>query len=116
MRYTPGVAPEALCLLWRDRVFTGVTLLAGGAGCPDPGGGDSEALCASIRHLVHALAPETLIFPGRVPTERRVTTAAEEAETNPLLRKNTHCAELLLRRCREKGLAEAPHPEGEIHV
>ncbi|MGH7927970.1 MAG: MBL fold metallo-hydrolase, partial [Candidatus Binatia bacterium] len=41
--HTPGHTPDAMCLLFKDRIFTGDTLLIGGCGRTDLPGGNAEA-------------------------------------------------------------------------
>ena len=110
--HVPGHTPCSLALRWRDRVFTGDTLLPGALGCPAGPGGDAEALCASTRHVLLGLSEEILVFPGRLRSGRRVTTIAEERETNPDLAAGVPCAEALRRRC---GQAAAQESEAMTH-
>ena len=97
--HVPGHTPCSVAFLWRDRLFTGHTLLAGRLGCPAQSGGDAEALCANARRTLLGLADETLVFPGRRHRGRRVTTIAEERESNSDLAAGEACAEGLRRRC-----------------
>ena len=63
--HTPGHTPGSLSL-WApalDVVFTGDTLLKGGAGHTAEPGASLPALAASVRRLA-ALPPETTIYPG----------------------------------------------------
>jgi glyoxylase-like metal-dependent hydrolase (beta-lactamase superfamily II) len=82
---TPGHTPGSVSYLWRDRVFTGDTLLIGGCGGTDRMGEDPAALYDSITHRLFALPGETLVFPGHDRRGRTVSTIAEERERNPAI-------------------------------
>jgi glyoxylase-like metal-dependent hydrolase (beta-lactamase superfamily II) len=79
---TPGHTPGCLSYLWRDRVFTGDTLLIGSCGRADQAGEDPAALYDSIAHRLFVLPGETLVFPGHDRHGRTVSTIAEERERN----------------------------------
>ena len=49
--YTPGHTQDAMCLLFKDRIFTGDTLLIGGCGRTDLPGGNAEAQYESLAKL-----------------------------------------------------------------
>src|SRR5438045_3901272 len=55
---TPGHTPGSVSYLWRDRVFTGDTLLIGGCGRTDFQNGSAEALRAPGVHLLDGRTPE----------------------------------------------------------
>jgi len=80
---TPGHAPGDLSFLWRDRVFTGETLLIRDCGRIDRADGDAGALFDSITRRLLVLPGETLLFPGRETDHRSVSTIAEERDHNP---------------------------------
>jgi glyoxylase-like metal-dependent hydrolase (beta-lactamase superfamily II) len=82
---TPGHTPGCLSYLWRDRVFTGDTLLIGSCGRSDLIGEDPAALYDSISHRLFVLPGETLVFPGHDRHGRTVSTIAEERERNPAI-------------------------------
>ncbi|HXG52280.1 MAG TPA: MBL fold metallo-hydrolase [candidate division Zixibacteria bacterium] len=82
--YTPGHTPDAVCLLFRDRIFTGDTLLIGGCGRTDLPGGDAEQQFDSLRRL-EALADDVRVYPGHDYREA-VSTLGEEKRQNPRLR------------------------------
>jgi glyoxylase-like metal-dependent hydrolase (beta-lactamase superfamily II) len=82
---TPGHTPGCLSYLWRDRVFTGDTLLIGSCGRCDLIGEDPAALYDSISHRLFVLPGETLVFPGHDRHGRTVSTIAEERESNPAI-------------------------------
>jgi len=80
---TPGNTRCSLCYRWRDRLFTGDTLLIGSCGntsapCEDPG-----RLFDSATTRLFALSPETLIYPGLDANGRTVSTISEEKTSHP---------------------------------
>jgi glyoxylase-like metal-dependent hydrolase (beta-lactamase superfamily II) len=80
---TPGHTPGSTSFAWRDRVFTGDTLLIGGCGRTDFQGGDAGALYASITRKLFALPDETLVFPGHDYKGRTQSSIGEEKAGNP---------------------------------
>lgn len=80
---TPGHTRCSVSYLWRDRLFTGDTLLMGGCGDTALPGGDAGCLFDSVAERLFVLPPETLVFPGFDPAGRTVSTIAEEKATNP---------------------------------
>lgn len=83
--HTPGHTPGSMSYLWRDRVFTGDTLLIGGCGRADFQKGDAHVLYRSITQKLFTLPDETLVFPGHDYKDRRVSCIGEEKATNPRL-------------------------------
>jgi glyoxylase-like metal-dependent hydrolase (beta-lactamase superfamily II)/rhodanese-related sulfurtransferase len=79
---TPGHTPGSLSYLWRDRVFTGDTLLIGGCGRTDFQNGSAEALWTSITQKLFALDDQTLVYPGHDYKGRRVSSIGEEKRFN----------------------------------
>lgn len=77
----PGHSPGHLAYAADGVVFSGDVLFAGSVGRTDFPGSDWETLLASIRALLSACDPETLVCPGHGPT----TTLARELEHNPFL-------------------------------
>ena len=61
---TPGHTAGSTSFVWRDRVFTGDTLLIGGCGRTDFQNGDARELFRSITRRLFALPDATLVFPG----------------------------------------------------
>jgi glyoxylase-like metal-dependent hydrolase (beta-lactamase superfamily II)/rhodanese-related sulfurtransferase len=79
---TPGHTPGSVSYLWRDRVFTGDTLLIGGCGRTDFQNGSAEALWASITEKLFALDEQILVYPGHDYKGRRVSSIGEEKRFN----------------------------------
>src|SRR5579864_2331648 len=79
---TPGHTPGSTSYLWRDRVFTGDTLLIGGCGRTDFQNGSAEALWDSITRKLFALDDQTLVYPAHDYKGRRVSSIGEEKRFN----------------------------------
>ena len=79
--YTPGHTQDAMCLLFRDRIFTGDTLLIGGCGRTDLPGGDAESQYHSLLRL-KALGDDIRVYPGHDYREA-VSTLGDERQKNP---------------------------------
>ena len=79
---TPGHTPGSTSYLWRDRVFTGDTLLIGGCGRTDFQNGSAGALWESITGKLFALDDQTLVYPGHDYKGRRVSSIGEEKRFN----------------------------------
>jgi glyoxylase-like metal-dependent hydrolase (beta-lactamase superfamily II)/rhodanese-related sulfurtransferase len=90
--HTPGHTRDSMCLLACDRVFTGDTLLIGGAGRTDLPTGDPEALYDSLFGAVLTLPPETRVYPAHDYKGRSHSTIGTEIETNPRLRNRDRAA------------------------
>ena len=82
---TPGHTPGSLSYLWRDRVFTGDTLLIGGCGRADFQGGDAGTLYDSITGRLFTLGDDVAVFPGHDYRGRRSSTVGAEKAGNPRL-------------------------------
>lgn len=78
--YTPGHTLDAMCLLFKDRVFTGDTLLIGGCGRTDLPGGSAESQYQSLMKL-KALADDIRLYPGHDYREA-VSTIGDEKQKN----------------------------------
>lgn len=89
---TPGHTAGSICFLWRDRVFTGDTLLINGCGRTDFQGGDASALYESITQSLFTLPDETLVYPGHDYNGRYVSNIAQEKTLNPRLANKTKAA------------------------
>ena len=82
---TPGHTRGSISFLWRDRLFTGDSLLIGGCGRTDFQGGDAGALYDSITRRLFTLPDETLVYPGHDYQQRWVSSIMQERTTNPRL-------------------------------
>jgi glyoxylase-like metal-dependent hydrolase (beta-lactamase superfamily II) len=80
---TPGHTQDSMCLLFRDRIFTGDTLLIGGCGRTDLPGGNAEKQYESLRKL-EALGDQTRVYPGHDYREA-VSILGDEKRQNPRL-------------------------------
>ena len=78
--HTPGHTQDAMCLLFKDRIFTGDTLLIGGCGRTDLPGGDAEAQYRSLLKL-KALDDDIRVYPGHDYREA-VSSLADEKQKN----------------------------------
>ena len=79
---TPGHTPGSVSYLWRDRLFTGDTLLIGGCGRTDFQNGSAEALWDSITEKLFKLDEQILVYPGHDYKGRRVSSIGEEKRFN----------------------------------
>jgi len=82
---TPGHTKGSISFLWRDRVFTGDSLLIGGCGRTDFQGGDAGAQYDSITQHLFSLPDDTLVYPGHDYQQRWVSNIKQERTTNPRL-------------------------------
>jgi len=78
--HTPGHTQDATCLLFKDRIFTGDTLLIGGCGRTDLQGGDAEAQYKSLLKL-KALPDNIRVYPGHDYREA-VSSLGDEKQKN----------------------------------
>ena len=83
--HTPGHTRDSMCLVTEDRLFTGDTLLIGGAGRTDLPTGDAHALYDSLFQRVLKLDPKLRIHPAHDYNNRGPSTLGEEIATNPRL-------------------------------
>ena len=77
----PGHSPAHLAYYTDGALFSGDVLFAGSVGRTDIPGADRETLLTSIRSLVDAYPPETIVYPGHGPA----TTLGAELDRNPFL-------------------------------
>ena len=77
----PGHSPAHLAYHSDGHLFSGDVLFQGSVGRTDFPGSDWNTLLASIRTLVDALPPETVVYPGHGP----ITTLGDELARNPFL-------------------------------
>ena len=82
---TPGHTSGSISYCWRDRLFTGDSLLIGGCGRTDFQGGDAGAQYDCITQRLFTLADETLVYPGHDYQQRWVSSIMQERTTNPRL-------------------------------
>jgi len=78
--HTPGHTQDATCLLFKDRIFTGDTLLIGGCGRTDLPGGDAESQYQSLLKL-KALPDDIRVYPGHDYREA-VSSMGDEKQKN----------------------------------
>ncbi len=86
---TPGHTAGSVSFLWKDRLFTGDSLMINGCGRTDFQSGDAGQLYECISTRLFTLPDETLIFPGHDYNGRRVSSIAQEKLTNPRLASKT---------------------------
>jgi hydroxyacylglutathione hydrolase len=79
--HVPGHSPGHLAYALDGHLLSGDVLFAGSVGRVDLPGGDWQTLLTSIRSLVGALPPETVVHPGHGPE----TTLGAELARNPFL-------------------------------
>jgi len=77
----PGHSPAHVAYHAEGSLFSGDVLFAGSVGRTDLPGADWDTLVSSIRGLVDAYPPETVVYPGHGPT----TTLGAELAHNPFL-------------------------------
>jgi glyoxylase-like metal-dependent hydrolase (beta-lactamase superfamily II)/rhodanese-related sulfurtransferase len=83
--YTPGHTDDSYSFLWRDRVFTGDTLLIRGTGRTDFQNGSAQAQYESLFSKLLKLPDDTLVFPAHDYKGDTVSTIGEEKRYNPRL-------------------------------
>lgn len=86
---TPGHTAGSVSFLWRDRLFTGDSLMINGCGRTDFQSGDAGQLYESIFTRLFTLPDETLVYPGHDYNGRRVSSIAQEKLINPRLANKT---------------------------
>ncbi|MGA8863104.1 MAG: MBL fold metallo-hydrolase [Gallionella sp.] len=79
---TPGHTPGSLCYLWRDRLFTGDTLMINACGRTDFQNGSAVQMYHSITEKLFTLPDETLVYPAHDYKGRRVSSVGEEKVLN----------------------------------
>ena len=77
----PGHSPAHLAYYAEGSLFSGDVLFAGSVGRTDLPFGDWDTLLESIRTLVDAYPPETVVYSGHGPA----TTLGAELARNPFL-------------------------------
>jgi hydroxyacylglutathione hydrolase len=79
--HTPGHTQGSVCFLIGLDCFAGDTLFQRGIGRTDLPGGDTSKIVFSIRNVLYALPPKTVVHPGHGPA----TTIEEERLLNPFV-------------------------------
>ena len=79
--HTPGHTEGSVCFLFGLDCFAGDTLFQRGIGRTDLPGGDMRKIVFSIRDVLYALPPKTVVYPGQGPR----TTIEEEMLLNPFV-------------------------------
>ncbi len=79
--HTPGHTQGSVCFLFGLDCFAGDTLFQRGIGRTDLPGGDAQKIVLSIRNVLYALPPKTVVHPGHGPR----TTIEEEMLLNPFV-------------------------------
>lgn len=82
---TPGHTKGSISFNWRDKVFTGDSLLINGCGRTDFQGGDAGTLYDSITERLFSLPDEVLVYPGHDYKGHRVSSIGQEKLINPRL-------------------------------
>jgi sulfur dioxygenase len=83
--YTPGHTDDSYSFLFRDRVFTGDTLLIRGTGRTDFQNGSARDQYDSLFNKLLKLPEETLVYPAHDYKGDTVSTIGEEKRCNPRL-------------------------------
>ena len=79
--HTPGHTEGSVCFLLGLDCFAGDTLFQRGIGRTDLPGGDMRKIVFSIRNVLYALPPKTIVYPGHGAR----TTIEEEKILNPFV-------------------------------
>ena len=82
---TPGHTPGSISFLWRDRVFTGDSLLVDGCGRTDFQGGSAESQYESVTQRLFTLSDDTVVYPGHDYKGRWISNIAQERTSNSRL-------------------------------
>jgi sulfur dioxygenase len=99
---TPGHSGCSLSYLWRDRVFTGHTLLAGVTGTCQRSDSNAGLLFESVHDRLFKLPAETLVYPGRLIEKRRISCIGQERAVNTDLAPETRLEDFIARKQAEK--------------
>jgi len=82
---TPGHTDGCTTYRWRDRLFTGDTLLIGGCGRTDFQQGSADQLYDSLQKLL-AFPDEFLVYPAHDYNQKRVSSIGQEKLLNPRIK------------------------------
>ena len=85
---TPGHTSGCTTYCWRDRLFTGDTLLIGGCGRTDFQQGDAGELFDSLQKLL-SYSDDTLVYPAHDYNGYRVSNIGQEKLTNDRIKGRT---------------------------
>lgn len=85
--HTPGHTADSMCVVVKDRVLTGDTLLLGGTGRTDLPSGDPEALYDSLFGKLLKLDGSLRVYPAHNYKNVAPTTLDEQRASNARLRK-----------------------------
>ena len=105
--HTPGHTADSMCLVVRDRVFTGDTLLIGGTGRTDLPTGDPDQLYDSLFGKLLTLDPALLVYPAHDYKGAGHSTLGAEIAGNPRLQKRERAE--FVQMMRELNLAAPTH-------
>lgn len=80
--FAPGHTPCSLWLRNRERLWVGDTLYVGGVAAVQGPEADLPVLYESISNGIYSLADDTIIFPAHAVSGRRISTVAQERDSN----------------------------------
>lgn len=80
--FAPGHSPDSLWLRNRERLWVGDTLYVGGVAAIQGADADLPLLYESISNGIYALADDTLLYPAHAVEGRRISTVAQERDSN----------------------------------
>lgn len=80
--FAPGHTPDSLWLRNRERLWVGDTLYVGGVAAVQGEDADPPLLYESISNGIYSLADDTLLYPAHAVEGRRISTVAQERDSN----------------------------------
>ena len=80
--HTPGHTAGSMTFYWKNKLFTGDTLLINGCGRTDFQSGDIASLYNSITKKIFAYPDETIVCPGHDYHGNRLSTIGNEKQNN----------------------------------
>jgi sulfur dioxygenase len=80
--HTPGHTVGSMTFYWKNKLFTGDTLLINGCGRTDFQSGDITSLYNSITKKIFAYPDETIVCPGHDYHSNRLSTIGNEKQNN----------------------------------
>lgn len=80
--FAPGHTPDSLWLRNRERLWVGDTLYVGGVAAVQGEEADLPLLYESISDGIYSLADDTLLYPAHAVAGRRISTVAQERDSN----------------------------------